>query len=78
MWIYAVGCCEFHFYGFFSLSVLIMNILVCFLEKVKIDMLYSLLYFHKCKTFVFTEHAVYLWNRAVLHGDSCANADLYP
>ncbi|EFX87070.1 hypothetical protein DAPPUDRAFT_312588 [Daphnia pulex] len=33
VWIYAVGCCEFHFYGFFSLPVLIMNILVCFLEK---------------------------------------------
>jgi hypothetical protein len=31
-----------------------------------------------CKTFVFTEHTVYLWNRAVLHGDSCADADLYP
>ncbi|EFX86219.1 hypothetical protein DAPPUDRAFT_236936 [Daphnia pulex] len=23
------------------------------------------------------KHAVYLWNRAVLHGDSCANADLF-
>ncbi|EFX87524.1 hypothetical protein DAPPUDRAFT_311961 [Daphnia pulex] len=28
MWSNAVGCCEFHFYGFF-----IMNISVCFLEK---------------------------------------------
>jgi hypothetical protein len=46
MWSYAVGFCEFNFYGFFSLPVLIMNISVCFLEKVKIDMLYSLLYFY--------------------------------
>jgi hypothetical protein len=37
----AVGCCEFHFYGF-----VIMNFSVCFLEKVNIDMLYSFLYFH--------------------------------
>ncbi|EFX60768.1 hypothetical protein DAPPUDRAFT_341554 [Daphnia pulex] len=41
MWIYAVGCCEFHFYGFFSLPVLIMNISVCFLEK-SIQFLYGI------------------------------------
>jgi hypothetical protein len=34
------GFCEFHFYGFFT-----MKIAVCFLEKVKVDMLYYLLYF---------------------------------
>jgi hypothetical protein len=34
----------------------IMNIAVCFLEKVKINMLFKFLYFH-CNTFFFTEHA---------------------
>jgi hypothetical protein len=66
MWSNAVGCCEFHFYGFF-----IMNILVCFLEKVKIDMLYSFYITINVKhfflfflffLFFFTEHAVSLWN----------------
>jgi hypothetical protein len=61
MWSNAVGCCEFHFFGF-----VIMNFSVCFLEKVKIDMLYSFLYFHHVKHFFFTEHAVSLWNRVVL------------
>ncbi len=58
MWI---TCCGFHFYGFF-----IMSISVCFLEKVKIDILYSFLYFHSWKTLFYTEHAVSLWNRVVL------------
>ncbi len=43
----AVGCCECHFYWFF-----IMNISVWFLEKVKIDMFYSFLYFD-CDTLFF-------------------------
>jgi hypothetical protein len=68
-----MDCCEFHFYGFF-----IMNISVCFLEKVKIDMLYSFLYFNLCKTFFLQSTQFlygYVWS---WHGDSCANADLCP
>jgi hypothetical protein len=48
MWSNSVGCCEFYFYGF-----VIMDFSVCFIEKVKIDMLYSFLYFHLSYKFFF-------------------------
>ena len=65
MWSNAVGCCEFHFYGFF-----IINISVCFLEKVKIwyafIALFIFIFSLMLNIFFFTEHAVSLWNRVVL------------
>jgi hypothetical protein len=55
MWINAVSCCEFHFYGF-----VIMNFSACFLEKVKIDMLYSFLYFHYVKHFFYRARSFFV------------------
>jgi hypothetical protein len=55
MWINAVSCCEFHFYGF-----VIMNFSVCFLEKVKIDMLSSFLYFHYVKKIFYRARSFFV------------------
>jgi hypothetical protein len=52
-----VGCCECHFYCFY-----IMNISVRFLEKVKIDMFYSFLYFiNVIHFFVQSSQDPHLW-----------------
>ena len=70
IWRNTVGCCEFHFCGFF-----IMNISVCFLKKVRIDMFYSFLYFINVIHFVFTELARSPSMRRVT---STTNVLLYP
>jgi hypothetical protein len=56
MWSNDVGCCEFHFYGFF-----IMNISVCFLEKVKI------ICFIHCYIFINVKHS-FLKSTQFLYG----------
>jgi uncharacterized membrane-anchored protein YitT (DUF2179 family) len=47
----AVGCCDFLFYGLF-----IMKIAVCFLAKVKIDMLINCYISINVIDFIFTGH----------------------